>query len=155
MKQLECFLYDLFKVSNTSHQVYWSKCFKVLFLKMSEKMIFVIPACIGSSWLQVINLSLELGNYSQKCWLRFPVILTHSWGRPALTRSSNVHWADPLLLVCCKSNKKSTFSQIRNCPINSVTTGNTEGGGREGGCQSSYIWGFCCLARRSQSFHDK
>ena len=95
------FLYNLFKVSNTSHPVYCCKCFKVLFLKMSEKMIFVIPACIGSSWLQVINLSLELGNYSQKCWLRFPVILTHSWGRPALTRSSNVHWADPLLPVAC------------------------------------------------------
>ena len=146
------FLYNLFKVSNTSHPVYCCKCFKVLFLKMSEKMIFVIPACIGSSWLQVINLSLELGNYSQKCWLRFPVILTHSWGRPALTRSSNVHWADPLLLVCCKSNNPHL---VRSETVRLILSQQATPEGREGGCQSSYIWGFCCLARRSQSFHDK
>ena len=29
---------------------------------------------IPSFWLLVINLSLELGNYSQKCWLVYPDI---------------------------------------------------------------------------------
>ena len=133
MKQLECFFCTIFLKCPTRAIQYIIVNVLRFFLKMSEKMIFVIPACIWSSWLQVINLSLELGNYSQKCWLHFPVILTHSWGRPALTRSSNVHWADPLLLVCCKSNNPHL---VRSETVRLILSQQATPEGREGGCQS-------------------